>query len=124
MIPLLATALAVTLVASPSAVPSKPDWTPIAASAVLPGSGQYLQGQQAKAIGHLGAVLACLGAFTYAQVQSADTTGAAGAAPNIRNLASAALLGLAIWSPLDAWLFQHRLEVQQSPVSPSSSGGN
>jgi len=125
VIPLLAAALAVTLSASPSAAPATPDWTPVAASAILPGAGQYLQGQQPKAIAHLGAAAACLAAFTYAQWQGANTTGAAGAAPNVKNLASIGLIGLSIWSPLDAWLFQQRHGAQHEPAtSPSSSGGN
>ncbi len=124
MIPLLTTALAVTIVATPSISPAYPDWTPVAASAILPGSGQYMQGQQLKAMGHLGTVAACLAAFTYAQLQSADTSGPTGTAPNVRNFANAGLLGLAIWSPLDAWLFQQRGKAQESPASSSSSRGN
>ncbi|MNY49356.1 hypothetical protein D3C86_1847700 [compost metagenome] len=93
------------------------------ASALVPGAGQHLQGQQAKAVTHFGAAVACLAAFTYAQLQSADTTGPTGTAPNVRTLAGAGLLGLALWSPLDAWRFQHR-PAPQTPPTPSSSRGH
>ncbi|MNX60258.1 hypothetical protein D3C86_911600 [compost metagenome] len=124
MIPLLPAALAFTLAASPSLAPERPDWTPVLASALVPGAGQHLQGQPAKALTHFGAAVACLAAFTYAQLQATDTTGPTGTAPNVRTLAGAGLLGLALWSPLDAWLFQQRPEAPQTPLTHSSSGGN
>lgn len=122
MIPLIPAALALSLVASPSTTLEKPDWTPVVASAILPGSGQWLEGQPPKAIGQFGAALACLASLVYAQNQSSNTTGVAGATPNVRIFATAGLAGLAIWSPLDAWLFQQRPTTPGTLASQPSGG--
>lgn len=109
---LLAAPAAVTLAATPSFAPP-PAWqtyAPIAASALLPGSGQVWQGQWAKGVGQLGAVALCLAAIGYSESQQGNTASAMGADGSVRVFASAGLLALAIWSPLDALAFEMREE--------------
>ncbi len=91
------------ILAMPPDAPRSPDWKPVAASLVVPGSGQYLQGRTGRAATQLGAALACLAVYVAADRQPAS---AVGGPDNVRTFAAAGMLGLAVWSPLDAWLFE------------------
>lgn len=78
---------------------------PAAMSLIVPGSGQVLQGRVERGVWHLGAA-AALGLLMFnAESQQANVSGVASSGANVRSLSAAALLGLAVWSPLDAWLF-------------------
>lgn len=121
---LLAAPVAVALAAGPSpalpepvafeasaAAARPPAWqayAPVAASALVPGSGQLWQGQVAKGVGQLGAAALCLAAIGYSQSQIGNTASPMGSDGGVRVLASAGLLALAIWSPLDALAFKVR----------------
>lgn len=78
---------------------------PAAMSLVVPGSGQLMQGRFEKGALHLGAATLLGILMIHGDSQQANVSGAAGSGANVRMLSGAALLGLALWSPLDAWLF-------------------
>ncbi len=78
---------------------------PAAMSLVVPGSGQVMQGRLEKGMLHLGAATVLSLLMFNAESQQANVSGAASSGAGVRTLSAAALLGLALWSPLDAWLF-------------------
>ena len=78
---------------------------PAAMSLVVPGSGQVMQGRLEKGMLHLGAATVLSLLMFNAESQQANVSGGASSGANVRALSAAALLGLALWSPVDAWLF-------------------
>lgn len=79
---------------------------PAAMSLVVPGSGQLLQGQHEKGLLHLAAAGTLLLLMTNAESQQSNLTGPTSTGANVRVMSAVGLLGLALWSPLDAWLFE------------------
>ncbi|MBO9539854.1 hypothetical protein J7643_04580 [bacterium] len=74
-----------------------PDWTqyvPVGASFVVPGSGQFLQGDVLKGLTHLGFAAVCLG-LTQLGTGSQDQT--------LRVAGGVGLVGIGLWSPWDAF---------------------
>ena len=95
----------------PSPEPRKSDFLserpvfPAAVSLVVPGSGQLMQGRFQQGALQLGAASLLALLMVHGESQQANLTGAAGSGANVRTLSAVGLLGLAVWSPLDAWLF-------------------
>ncbi|MNX12611.1 hypothetical protein D3C86_423950 [compost metagenome] len=79
---------------------------PAAMSLVVPGSGQFLQGRVERGLLHLGAAATLGLVMLNAESLQANTSGPAGSGQAVRVMSAAALLGLAVWSPLDAWWFE------------------
>lgn len=78
---------------------------PAAMSFVVPGSGQLMQGRLERGALHLGAAAVLSWVMIDAEAQQANVSGAASSGASVRVISAAALLGLALWSPLDAWSF-------------------
>lgn len=78
---------------------------PAAMSLVVPGSGQLLQGQNEKGALHLAAAGTLLLLMATADAQKDNVSSPSGTGANVRVLSALGLLGLALWSPVDAWLF-------------------
>mgnify|MGYP001443621609 CR=1 FL=1 len=78
---------------------------PSAMSLIVPGSGQFVQGQFEKGALHLGAAAALGLLMIHADAQQSNVSTAVGSGANVRMMSAVGLLGLALWSPLDAWLF-------------------
>jgi len=85
-----------------SATASVP-WTSYAASAVVPGAGQWLEGRRETALAHgsVALVTALLG--LYGADQAARPNEPTSGGGNLRFAAAVLLTGLAIWSPLELW---------------------
>lgn len=103
--PLTEKAAAGTPVLTESSFLSDRKTLPAAMSLVVPGSGQLLQGQHEKGLLHLAAAGTLLLLMTNAESQQNNVTGPSSTGANVRVMSAVGLLGLALWSPLDAWLF-------------------
>jgi hypothetical protein len=80
------------------AVHAEPGWqryVPVAASIVVPGSGQIMQGEWLKGLLHLGIGAAFLAASQYGNGQID---------PTWRLIGGVGLIGIGVWSPWDAYL--------------------
>jgi hypothetical protein len=95
----------VTLSGPPQSLLSDRKTLPAAMSLVVPGSGQLMQGQVEKGTLHLAAAGTLLLLMLNAEGQKANVSGPSSTAANVRTMSAVGLLGLALWSPLDAWLF-------------------
>ncbi len=84
-----------------------PAWTSLLASAIVPGSGQWLEGRHETALCHGTAALVSLLMGLYGADQAARTTEPTTAGPHLRMAAAFALAGLAVWSPLELWRASH-----------------
>jgi len=71
-----------------------PQYIPVAASLVVPGSGQVLQGEWLKGLAHLGFGAACLAATQFGANQPDGT---------LRLVGGIGLVGIGLWSPWDAY---------------------
>lgn len=75
-----------------------PDWTafvPVVASAIVPGSGQLMQGDWGKGLLHLGFGAACLAAIQLGGDQPGGT---------VKLIGGIGLMGIGFWSPWEAYV--------------------
>ena len=138
---MIAFALAIHLAAAPVAAESHPESSPpdsgasamlqpglhvspqawpAAMSLVVPGSGQLFQGQLEKGAWHLAASAALWWLMAQAESQQANVTGPTSTGTNVRVMSALGLLGLAVWSPLDAWFFGEESSASEGAQARSS----
>lgn len=78
---------------------------PAVMSFVVPGSGQVSQGRYERGLLHLAAAGTLWLLMSNAESQQNNLMGPTGTGANVRVISALGLLGLTVWSPLDAWLF-------------------